>query len=144
MSRGGLKNVGIWPLHRGARELGPSGGIRGDRIEMSWSGTPQHERTQTRTHKQACTYTSPPGALPGHSVAVMPLNSRLHHTHSEPPWTPSNHQWPPLPPRSWFKKKKKFLKKIRVVISKHKNQDDNEPKRKMLIVLQKHTKKNER
>lgn len=143
MSRGGLKNVGIWPLHRGARELGPSGGIRGDRIEMSWSGTPQHERTQTRTHKQACTYTSPPGALPGHSVAVMPLNSRLHHTHSELPWTPSNHQCPPLPPRSWFKKKN-LKKKIRVVISKHKNQDDNEPKRKMLIVLQKHTKKNER
>lgn len=86
MSRGGLKNVGNWPQHRAARELGLSGGIRGDRIEMS-TLTQTHSLSHTQTH------TPPqPGMLPGHSVAVMPLNSRLYHTHSEQSWSPSKHQ----------------------------------------------------
>lgn len=37
--RGRVKNVGIWPRQRAARELGLSGRIRRDWIEMSWSGT---------------------------------------------------------------------------------------------------------
>ena len=47
MSRGRLKNVGIWPRHWAARELGLSGGIRGDWIEMSWSSTLQLSHTHT-------------------------------------------------------------------------------------------------
>lgn len=57
MSRGGLKNVGIWPRQRAAHELGLSGGIRGDRIEMSWSGTLPLSHTHRNTHIH--THTSP-------------------------------------------------------------------------------------
>ena len=71
------------------------GGLEG--TGLRWAGL---ALSDSHTHTQKHTYTHTPplaGTPPSHSVAVMPLNSRLHHTHSEQPWSPSNHQQPPSP-----------------------------------------------
>lgn len=84
----------MWPRRRAARERGLSGGIRGDRIEMSWSGTlsqtDSHTHTQTDTHSD--TYSSPAWHYARSFCGGKALKP---HTPTHPrwgAWSPSNHQ----------------------------------------------------
>lgn len=83
------KDWRMWGFGPGTKQLVSwdwVGGLKG--TGRRWAGLPFSSSlslplTHTHTH---------PGTLPGYSVPVMPLNSRLHHTQSKQPWSLSNHQ----------------------------------------------------
>lgn len=101
-----------------------TGGLEGTGLRWAGLALPSmntHTRTHTHTHTHLPAWHS---ARPFCGSNALKLQ------------TPPHPQWAAMDSlQSSASPPPEELVKIRVVISKHKNQDDNEPKRKMLILL---------